>query len=775
MFGLMSINLVLLSILCCSFSAIAQTPSKSVSDSSFRQPLLKPISIDSIGSLLDSTKSGAKKLAIYKKNEVVNRIKQFGDTPSVYKKYKSKLRIPSSYKNSLSDPFKDLVTTKPWIKFSDGYTSYQFTYRSNIDTPYVEKDINQHNLVARLNLMIGGIAPISVIYSGRRSNSGQFKDINDVQVSFNAGEFANNLQSSIRNRLTKLAPQLNDSITGQLLNLKRNRQLELDKWLNSSFQLQNLVEANETLKVPKITYDPNLSDSMNAKREDSLKMMAKAFMDLYETTKEEYDKIRTQVDSLEKIYNQSLLKLKRFQQLISGQGQELINYGKWKNKLTEFGFENIKLPAKYRWLLGVRKFSLGRSVINQSELTAKNISVNGINFEYNSWYYLAVTAGLIDYRFRDFVVGPFKKSTQYLYILRLGLGRLEGNHFIVSGFQGQKQLFTGSTNRGGLSSITVKGLSVEGRFNINKTTYLTAELAESISPDFRNTPAGESTKLGFSDKTNNAYAVRFFSYLPITGSRIEAMYKYSGANYQSFTSFQTNAGQEAWFVKADQQFFKKQLRISAALRSAEFFNPFIVQQYKNNTIFKSVSATFRKKKWPILSVGYIPMSQITKLDNQLFETRFQTLNASYYQLYKINKTRAATSLIYNRFYNSSSDTGFLYYNAINVYGAQNFYFRLFSTGVGASYTKNNSYKLLVMEENVNWNFLQWGTIGFGVKVNKYGEDEIKLGAYVNANMRIGKADMLSFSVEKGYLPGFSGGLVKNEIASIQYAKAFRFK
>ena len=715
------------------------------------------------------------KLANYKKNAVVTRIKQFGDTPSVFKKIKGRFRIDSSYKNSLDNPFKDLIITKPLVRATDGYAAYQFNYRSNIDTPFAEKNINQHNLLARLNIVLGGIVPISVTYWGRRSNSNSFRDINDVQVSFNAGEFANGLQSSIRQRLMALSPQLKDSITGALLNMKRHKLFDLEKWLNAPAQLQKMVGCNETLRIPKITYDSNLSDSANASREDSIKMIAKAFMDLYSTTKGEYDKISAEVDSLTKQYEQSLLRVKKFQQMISGQWQDIANYSNWKTKLSEFGFTNIEIPAKYRWLMGVRKFSLGRSVINQSELTAKNISVNGLNFEYNSWYYLAVTAGLIDYRFRDFVVSPVSKTRQALYILRLGLGRVEGNHLIVSGFQGQKQLFTGSTNRGGLSSITVKGVSIEGRFNINKTTFLSAELAESISPDFRNTPAGESSKLGFSDKTNNAYAVRFFSYLPKAGTRIEAMYKYSGANYQSFSSFQTNAGQEAWYVKADQHFFKRQLRISAAFRSADFFNPFIVQQYKNNTIFKSISATFRKRKWPILTVGYIPMSQVTKLDNQLFESRFQTLNASGNHMYKIHKSNAATSLIYNRFYNSSADSGFLYYNAVNVYGAQNFYFKLFSTGVGASYTKNNNYRLLVMDENVNWNFPKWGTVGFGVKVNKYGDDEIKLGAYANANIRIGKADMLSFSMEHGYLPGLNGGLVKNEIASIQYAKAFRFK
>ncbi len=730
---------------------------------------------DSIRSMADTLYQSGTRMLNYKKNEIKNRLRQINPTPAAVKNLRNKFKIDTTDKSLLINPFQNLVITKPWVRATEGLMSYQFNYRTAIDTPFLEKDLGQHVMMGRMNVLLGGIAPVTISYLGRRTNSNMFRDINDVQVSFNALAFANSLQSSLRQRLLSLAPQLKDSIAGMLLGIQKNKQGKLERWLNSAAQLQKLVAANEVIRVPRITYDPDLPDSVNEKREESLKKAAATFMELYNKTKEEYNAISRAVDSLVQVYEQSLLRLKRFQQLINGQWNDLVTYRKWKHTINDFGLSNTDIPAQYRWLLGIRTFSLGRSVVNQSELTAKNLRVNGINFEYNSWYYLAVTAGLIDYRFRDFVVSPVKRSPQLLYLLRLGIGRSEGNHLIVSGFRGQKQLFSGRVNRGGLSSITVTGYSVEARYTIHRATYITAEMAESVSPDFRNIPAAERIKIGSADKSNNAYAVRLFSYLPKTGSRLEAMYKYTGANFQSFSSFQTNSGQEAWYIKFDQQLFKRQLRIRAALRSHDFFNPFIVQQYQSNTIFKSVTATFRRRKGPVLTLGYIPMVQITKMDNQLIESRFQTLNASYYHLYRIYKSRAATSLIYNRFYNHNSDSAFLYYNAVNVYGAQNFYFRLFSTGVVASYTKNNNYKLLVMEENVNWNFPQWGALGFGVKVNKYNQEDLKLGGFVNANIRIGNVDMLSVSMEKSYLPGYRGGLVRNEMVTIQFNKALSFK
>jgi hypothetical protein len=443
--------------------------------------------------------------------------------------------------------------------------------------------------------------------------------------------------------------------------------------------------------------------------------------------------------------------------------------------MEEFGLSHIELPAKYRWLMGIRKFSIGRSILNQSELTTRNISINGINYEYNSWYILGITAGLIDYRFRDFVVSPMKKSPQYLYLLRIGIGRLEGNHLVLSTFKGQKQLFTGSPSRGGLSTITTHGYSIEGRIDVNRTTYIVAEAAESMAPDFRKVPAGEKTKLGLSDNSNNAYSVKFFSYLPKAELRLEGMYRYAGENFQSFNSFQTNAAQRSWYIKADKSLFKRRLRIAAFVRTAEFINPFVVQQYSSNSVFKSITVTFRKKKWPVLSLGYMPMSQITKFGNQFFENRFQTLNASYFHLYRIYRTRASTTVVFNKFYNSHTDSSFLYYNADNIFISQALHFPLFTATVSATITQNSAYRLIVMDEAVNWNFPRLGAIGMGVKLNRFNNDIIKMGAYLNANIRIGRADLITFGFEKGYLPGLAGALVSNDVGNIQFTHAFRFK
>lgn len=697
--------------------------------------------------------------------------------PSKYQGNKLKSLLPGKRSLQLSDtlsfsfhhPFKQLLYAKPLLKLGSGYVSYQFNYRSAIDTPYIEKDIAQHNLTGNLQLTVAGHLPLRVTWWSRQSNSRVFRDITDVQVAFDGAAFQQQLQASLRQRLLALAPSFYDSLTEKLYTLQQLR-LEAMRTTLTSFSTQSLIEAKETIKMPRITWSPHLPDSVNINREDSLKKAAAQLLDLYEKTKSEYDHLAKKVDSLKAVYQQNLTKVQRFRQMVNGKWEESMASRSWKEKLQEYGINNVEIPARYRWLLGLRQFSAGRSVTNYSELTVKNTSVNGINFEYNSWYYLAVSAGLVDYRYRDFVINGANKKAQYLYLVRAGIGRLEKNYFILSAFRGEKQLFPSNSAR--LSSITVTGFSAETKMQVNRTTYITAEIAKSLAPDFRNNPSQGNTKFTLSDNTNQAYALRVYSYIPAVGTRLEGFYKHTGANYQSFSSFQTNAALESWTIKAEQGFFKRKLRVAASLRKNEFTNPFLPQDYTSNTIFKSLTATFKMRKWPVITIGYQPMSQLTALDSVVIENRFQVLNANAYHIYKIGNMRTASTVVLNKFYNNNSDTGFVYYNATNVFWAQQFFFKAFTTQVAASYTSNSGYQLVVMDGGLQLNLAKLGSLGFGTKINVLNDNIIKTGGYLNANWRVYRQDFITLSYEHGYLPGFNKKLIRNEMATVQLVKSF---
>lgn len=673
----------------------------------------------------------------------------------------------------INDPFKKLFVTRPALRVNGGMVSYIGNYRSVIDTPYAERHILQHNITGRWDVTVAGIFPLQVNYWLRQSNSAFFRNIYDVQASFNGAAFQNNVRASLRGRLMALAPSIKDSLFEKMYALKQADLTGLENTLKTTFSEQKLIEANETLKVPKLTWDNSLPDSVNMHREDSLKGIAMDFIDRYNHTKKRYDSLHARVDSLQEKYRENLQKVKQYRQMIDGDWSKMQSVRGWKNMLREYGMENLHLPAKYRWLLGIRHFSLGRSPVNYSELTAKNVSVNGINVEYNSWYYLALSAGSVNYRFRDFVVGSKGRKPQYLAMVRAGIGRLEKDYFILSAFKGQKQLF--ATGAAVSSTINITGFSAESRWAVNRTTYITAEVAKSMTPDYRNNPAQGSNKFVLKDRNNQAVAFRVNSIIPVTQTRLEAFFKQTGANYQSFSSYTTNAAMESWYIKAGQNLFRRQLRIAGSLRKNEFSNPFLVQDYKSNTLFKSVTATVRVRRWPVVTVGYQPLSQYTKVDEVVIENRFQTFNATLFHLYPVRQLKMATTVMFNKYYNNQTDTGFLYYNATNSYFTQTFYFNSFTANAGISYTKNGSYTLQVLDGGIQPNIPKLGTIGVGIRINNLNNTVIKAGGYVSANIRLFKQDMLFITYEHGYLPGNKNGLVRNEMGTIQFVKTFNFR
>jgi hypothetical protein len=730
---------------------------------------------DTIRSFGDTIVKSSKQLFHLKQNE----IKQKGKGLFAFKKYNQNLKhsfgFDSSRVSAFHNLFKDLLPMKPAVGIKDGSISYQFNYWQNVDTPFFERNVAQHNLLGRLNFFVAGSLPFTFSYWVRRTNSNLYSDITDVQLTFNASEFGNQIQSALKGRLLSIANRLRDSLSEQLLGIKLKKLAEVQQWLKHPMQMQRLIECNEILNVPRITYNPSLSDSINARRADSLQSLARLFIDLYNNTSGQILRIQSEVDSLEDVVKKSLEKVKQFKDMIQSGGFTSEALGALKNKMNEFGLRDLQIPAKYKWLMGIRQFSLGRSLVNHSELTAKNISVKGINFEYNSWYYLAVAAGVVDYRFRDFITSPFKKTPQFLFLARAGIGRLNGTHFIASIYRGEKQLYSATSAGRSIPTLTVSGLSFETRWKITRTSWLSAEVAESITEDFRNNPQQPIQKFDFSNQSNKAWAFRLFSLQPKLGLRIDGMYKYTGANFHSFNSYQTSAALKAWYIKAEQSFWKRQIRINAALRNNDYFNPLIQQQYSSNTIFKTITATLRRRKWPVLTIGYQPMSQLTKVGNQVFENRFQTLTVSAYYLYKVDKRQAATTIVYNQFYNSISDTGYIYFNAVNVNAYQNFFFKHFNANAGVSFMKNSSYELVLLDGSVQRNFMRLGHLGFGVKINNYNRSLTKVGGYVQAGLRIASQDILSLQFERGWLPGMSKGLVQNDLGTIQFTKTFRFR
>ncbi len=282
-----------------------------------------------------------------------------------------------------------------------------------------------------------------------------------------------------------------------------------------------------------------------------------------------YDSLKNRLDSLE---TQAARLLKHYEQekavweaRYTHAQQDLNNIRDGKtlaDTLHKLGISDSSLPKGYQTLMAVRSLGIGRSVLNYSELSAKNVSINGMELEYNPHHYYAVAVGAVDYRFRDYVVTP-PASGQYLAVVRYGQGKLDGNHIIGTWYTGKRQLYNAYTSpqTGAIPNYQLMGFTIESRYQLTRNTYITGEIAKSSLPYYSlDSSQGHrllGTALNGSDRTNEAWSVEMNSFLPATETRLSGSWQRFGANFQSFSLFTTGAAHTSWEADGRPALFQK--------------------------------------------------------------------------------------------------------------------------------------------------------------------------------------------------------------------------
>lgn len=660
---------------------------------------------------------------------------------------------------------------KDAIKLTDAHINYDFLYQSYTDTPFLENNISQHNLFIQINASIANLLPVQIKAWSRQTNSGIYRDITDFQILYDNSFFGQQLKNQYRQYVTNSINAIRNPDTEKLFEHQLSRIIVLQNLFQSSELKQKLVEAEEILSVPDITINPSLPDSINRVRTDSLKENARQFIAAIKLLEVKTRKLQKQVDSFQYVRDSMITKIKIIQDLIETKDLSKLFFSKKLNDSLDAILSNSSIPPYLKWLSGIRKLNLGRSPLTSSELTAKNISINGLNFEYNSWYYFSIAAGGIDYRFREISFKPYKQKFSPFLMARIGLGRVDNNYIILSAFSGKKPFPTLTTpNR----KINVSGLSIEGKTQIGRNSYLLLELAQSRAPNYRMNPYTNQTKMGFSKQGNNAVSIKLNSYFPTIKARFEGMFKKSGSNFQSFSTWQVNTALESWHVKWDQYLLKRRLRIAASIRNNEFSNPYLTQSYESNTLFKSVTATLRIRKWPVLMLGYVPVSQLAFVGEQVLEAKFQTLIANLYHSYRIGEVGMLTQFVYNKYFNNA-DTVFSYSNTTSISYTQTVFFKLFTSSISFGETKNSRFSHLVLDHKIQFPIPYLNaSFGAGVKVANYNRMQSKLGGSFNTTFTIFRKDQLNILFERSFIPMMKIGLLRNDMGSIQYIKTFSF-
>ncbi|SFN33684.1 hypothetical protein SAMN05428949_2477 [Chitinophaga sp. YR627] len=687
-----------------------------------------------------------------------------------------------------------------------GNVLYDFFYQSNVDTPFVQKDVHQHTLQTSLEFTYKNYYPIRVNFTTRKGNSSLFRNLTDINLQYTSRDFRNAMLQKAKSWDASKYAQLDSlqRLKGQLVAM----QSEIDKlkaWKSDPASLQKLVEAREKIYYAKIRdslkldmpgsdIDPGMNSFQKIvftgfqiqKARDERKNADSTLENInnrYADNEEKLDSLQERLAALQALYNKQEKVYATRKNALNDALTRSKNNKELAENLEKAGLPDTVLPEGYKQLLAIRTIGVGRMLVDYSELTAKNISILGFQAEYNPGYYYAVATGKVDYRFRDFVFNE-NRSRQYLNLIRVGKGIRDGNNIILSYYTGRKQVYNfntvdenGTTTTADLSQH-IMGLSIESRWQVDQNNYITGEIAKSSLPAYARSVTDHNSGLNemfrLSDHTNEAYSIKAGSFLQQTGTRISAMYKMMGANFQSFSLYSTGSSQTGWSVKVDQLFFKKQLTISAGIRKNDFVTNYQQTNYQSNTVFKSVQATLRKKKWPVITAGYFPSAQLTKLnDGHYSENLFYNLVGTVSHFYYFRGIMMSTLATYTQFYNKQTDSNFLYFNSKDLLLSQTIFTDKFTINGGGSIATNPEYDLYGASGNVQYKMRTWLELGAGAKYNYQTTYRLtQIGYSGNARISIRRLGEIALMGEKAFVPGGQKRLVSSDNGRITYTKTF---
>ena len=700
----------------------------------------------------------------------------------------------------VSEPIRPKPLPKAPFLQVHGNVLYNVNYYSMIDTPYNEQDIYQHTIQTYLDVLVKGQYPFRIFLTNHFSNSPLFHNFSDFNLSYTNAAFNQGIKDQLRKQYMDSLPGAKqaDSLRN-LLNNDLHKLNSLNGWMNNPGLIQQLVEAREQAYLAQrrkaAGQGQDTTSGLGGHTSSGLLGLQKvppvvhnlaadsAHLDsVYTARKHQADSLQHEVIRLEHL-------LAATQQVASGDVsknlqdlQSVESPGQLERVMKVLHLSDTSLPKGYKTLMAVKSVSIGRSIVNYSELSAKDISINGLQVEYNPSNYYALATGFVDYRFRDFLLQQPDQPRQYMNVLRYGRGLRDGNSVILTWYQGRRQLYNASSVDTGSAQVpnsNLMGLTLQGNYKVTSNIRLTAEVAKSSVPAYVSDSAQKGGGLAgqmvrMSDRSNEAYSLLATAFFPATDTRLKGSFKRLGENFQSFSVFTDGSAQTAWSGGLDQLLFHKQLDLALSAYTNDFSNPYVNQQYQSTTVFKSIQATWRRRNWPLLSLGYFPSSQLTKLGNGTYiENLFYTMvgNATY--SYTFHHIMMNTTLVYTQFYNRASDSGFAYFNTRNLLVSQSVYLQRFTLQGNASAATNQDYDLYTLEGKVSHTLNKNLQIGVGVKYNEQTVYDIQQWGYsADLTWRIGKLGQIQFSADKGFIPGMNNQLVPNNTGRLTYFKTF---
>jgi len=314
------------------------------------------------------------------------------------------------------------------------------------------------------------------------------------------------------------------------------------------------------------------------------------------------------------------------------------------------------------------------------------------------------------------------------------------------------------------------------KYKLDKNRDLSFEAAKSSSPYMSGQDRSASMQhaFAFSDRNNEAFSAKFNMMLPATHTTINVFYKLIGANFQSYSIFHSGTRQEGWGVRWKQYFFKDQLSVNMQVRKSDFDDPLLASGYSSSMLFKSVQLIYRKRKWPVLTAGYMPSTQLLKSSNgTLSESVYYALTAGAFYDYSFHKLHMNSALNYSQFYNRGTDSGFVRYNARTIQYTHGVDLGPLHLQTDLQYTGQPDLRYWVFQQRADLSIGRLLTVGAGVK-NDYvpAAHTGYWGWSSEVNLRVGSIGSLRLQYSKDFLPNGAGALVNSDWGRAVFIKVF---
>lgn len=685
------------------------------------------------------------------------------------------------------------ITRKSAISIH-GNLTYNFLYRSLVDTPFAQSDFRQHTIQTALAITVKDKYPLRVNISQRISNSPWFRNFFDINARFDSYAYMAQVRRNLINRLS--AYRLNRPDLSKLdstLQALTNKYKALKRSMDNKSALQRIVEEREKSyykgrPTPSLStvppFDPSILDkqTMFKKVQQRPVIPERAGIPSDSSFTVSITQRQRELDSLE----QKMLKMQsRIDSIkntarlnVDVTSRHISQATSWK-ELSQIEKE-LGIPAERprgfeKFIRNLKSIGIGRSVVNYSELTAWDVSLTGFNMEYNPGIYTAVAVGKIDYGFRDFLGGNSRQKGQNFLMGRIGVGDKDRKAIILSAFTGRKLQYGSILSDSVTNYSNIVGYSLQLILKKDENTNLSAEIAKTTRPITGNTsPTSDMKSLWqFKDNANLGISIKGQTMLARTNTRLSGHFRKTGESFQSFSLFTYNTDQTAWSLAFEQPFLNNRVSVTGMLRQNDFTNPFTEKTFKTSTVFKSIQVNVRVPKWPAFSAGYFPGTQLYIIDKKrIQENAYYIVNGSLIYHYDAGNTRMLSSLIYSRFAGKGTDSGFIAYSGASYLASHTVMINKAQLQGSYMFTDQDQMQFWSLDGNIDYSIREWIRAGAGLRLNKVIEGKTYTGGRGNIGLTIKKLGVLNFQYEKSYLPTIWHTLYPVETGSVTWYKYF---